>query len=76
MGLDDVKDSVPEQDTSAGMTTFRVSDKYGNMLKREAGVSQNKQAAPLVEAAIAAYVGDEDEQEDAEERFTAQFEDE
>jgi len=72
----DIKDAVPEQDTSAGQTTIRMEDSVVNQLKREAGVSQNKEVAPLVMASILEYVGQDDEAEEYEQAFVEQFEDE
>lgn len=73
---DDIKDAVPERDNSAGTTTLRLNDAVVNELKTEAGVTQNKEVAPLAMAAIKEYVGDSDGAEEYEQAFVEQFEDE
>lgn len=74
MALEDVKDSVPEQDETVGKTNVRLDEQPVNELKKEAGVSQNTEAAPLVEAAIYEYIGDSESASESEDKFEEQFE--
>lgn len=77
MALNELKDAVPEQDnTSAGLTNVRLDTGLVADLKKEVGVSQNNEVAPVVAIAVAKFMNDSDRAEEYEEQFKAQFEDE
>lgn len=74
MALDDLKEVDTGKDVS-NETNIRMDRNAVQELKSEVGASQNSEVSPAVEAAVYAYIGNEDAQTEAEERFREQFED-
>lgn len=79
MAINDIQEYAEENietNETAGKTTFRVSSSLASTLKEQVGVNTNKKLEPIVEAALAEYLGLDDAAADAEQRFKDQFEEE